>query len=252
MFESIMAWLNQLHDPEGLKHLIVSGGVVLLMIIVFSETGLLVGFFLPGDSLLFLAGALCSVNLLDPSTPPPLDFTLTTVALVVAAILGNTVNYWLGRWAGETVWDRPYGRFIKRRYLEEAHAFYEKWGAVSLVLTRYVPIARTFVPFVAGVSRMRFAVYTLWNVVGALLWVPVLMAVGYWLGQIPFVQRNLETIVLARAVRAHLEHRAKRRTTSMLGARTAPDQSRIGVPICRVLDSARVLGKVPPQTSSRA
>lgn len=196
MFESIMAWLNQLHDPEGLKHLIVSGGVVLLMVIVFSETGLLIGFFLPGDSLLFLAGALCSVNLLNPTAPPPLDFTLTTAALIVAAILGNTVNYWLGRWAGVTVWDRPDGRFIKRRYLEEAHAFYEKWGALSLVLTRYVPIARTFVPFVAGVSRMRFAVYTLWNIVGAVLWVPVLMAVGYWLGQIPFIQRNLETIVL--------------------------------------------------------
>src|SRR5688572_21261948 len=107
MIDSLMAWLNQLHDPEGLKHLIVSGGVVLLMAIVFSETGLLSGFCLPGDSLLFLAGALCSVNLLDPNTPPPLDFTLTAVGLTIAAILGNTVNYWLGRWAGETVWDRP-------------------------------------------------------------------------------------------------------------------------------------------------
>lgn len=191
-----MEWLGQLHDPEGLKRLIVSGGVVLLMAIVFSETGLLIGFFLPGDSLLFLAGALCSVNLLDPAAPAPLDFTLTAVGLTIAAILGNTVNYWLGRWAGVGVWDRPDGRFIKRRYLIEAHAFYEKWGALSLVLTRYVPIARTFVPFVAGVSRMGFGAYTLWNIVGAVLWVPVLMAIGYWLGQIPFVQRNLETIVL--------------------------------------------------------
>jgi membrane-associated protein len=196
MFESVMEWLGQLHDPEGLKRLIVSGGVVLLMAIVFSETGLLVGFFLPGDSLLFLAGALCSVNLLDPSAPAPLDFTLTAAALTLAAILGNTVNYWLGRWAGVGVWERPDGRFIKRRYLVEAHRFYEKWGALSLVLTRYVPIARTFVPFVAGVSRMRFAVYTLWNIVGAVAWVPVLMGVGFWLGQIPFVQRHLEAIVL--------------------------------------------------------
>jgi membrane-associated protein len=196
MIESIMEWLQQLHDPEGLKRLIVSGGVVLLMAIVFSETGLLIGFFLPGDSLLFLAGALCSVNLLDSSAPPPLDFMMTTIGLVVAAILGNTLNYWLGRWAGLSIWDRPDGRFIKRRYLVEAHAFYEKWGPLSLVLTRYVPIARTFVPFVAGVSRMGFAQYSLWNVVGALTWVPVLMAVGYWLGTIPFVQRNLEVIVL--------------------------------------------------------
>ena len=196
MFESVMEWLQQLHDPEGLKRLIISGGVVLLVAIVFSETGLLVGFFLPGDSLLFLAGALCSVNLLDTSAPPPLDFTFTALALITAAILGNTVNYWLGRWAGIGVWERPEGRFIKRRYLVEAHRFYEKWGALSLVLTRYIPIARTFVPFVAGVSRMGFASYTLWNIVGAVLWVPVLMAVGYWLGQIPFVQRNLETVVL--------------------------------------------------------
>jgi membrane-associated protein len=196
MFDGLMEWLHQLHDPEGLKRLISSGGIVLLMAIVFSETGLLIGFFLPGDSLLFLAGALCSVNLLDANTPPPLDFLPTAVALVIAAILGNTVNYWLGRWAGETVWDRPDGRFIKRRYLEEAHAFYEKWGALSLVLTRYVPIARTFVPFIAGVSRMNFGAFTLWNVVGAVAWVPVLMAVGYWLGRIPFIQRNLEAIVL--------------------------------------------------------
>jgi membrane-associated protein len=197
MIESLMEWLGQLHDPEGLKRLIVSGGVVLLMGIVFSETGLLIGFFLPGDSLLFLAGALCSVNLLDPNAPAPLDFTITATGLTLAAILGNTANYWLGRWAGIGVWERPDGRLIKRRYLLEAHAFYEKWGALSLVLTRYVPIARTFVPFVAGVSRMGFGAYTLWNVVGAILWVPVLMAVGYWLGQIPFVQRNLEAIVLA-------------------------------------------------------
>jgi membrane-associated protein len=196
MIENFMDWLHQLHDPEGLKRLIVSGGVILLVGIIFAETGLLIGFFLPGDSLLFLAGALCAVNLLQPDAPPPLDFTTTAIALTVAAILGNSVNYWLGHWAGDRIWDRPDGRFIKRRYLEEAHAFYEKWGAVSLVLTRFVPVARTFVPFIAGVSRMGFARYTLWNVIGAVVWVPSLMGVGIWLGQLPFVQRNLEVIVI--------------------------------------------------------
>ena len=117
-----MDWLHQLHDPEGLKRLIVSGGVILLVGIIFAETGLLVGFFLPGDSLLFLAGALCAVNLLEPSAPPPLDFTTTAIALTIAAIIGNSVNYWLGHWAGDRIWNRPDGRFIKRRYLEEAHA----------------------------------------------------------------------------------------------------------------------------------
>ncbi len=192
-----MDWLHQLHDPEGLKRLIVSGGLLLLVGIIFAETGLLIGFFLPGDSLLFLAGALCAVNLLDTTAPPPLAFWVTATALTVAAIIGNSLNYWLGHWAGDRIWERPDGRFIKRRYLLEAHAFYEKWGWLSLVLTRFVPIARTFVPFVAGVSRMSFMAFTLWNVVGALLWVPVLMGVGYWLGQMEFVQRNLQIIVLA-------------------------------------------------------
>ena len=197
MFDGVMDWLHQLHDPEGLKRLIVSGGVTLLVGIVFAETGLLIGFFLPGDSLLFLAGALCAVNLLDPASPPPLTFAISAASLTAAAILGNSLNYWLGHWAGDRIWDRPDGRIIKRRYLEEAHAFYEKWGALSLVMTRFVPVARTFVPFIAGVSRMGFIAFTVWNVVGALLWVPVLMAVGYWLGQMEFVQRNLQVIVLA-------------------------------------------------------
>jgi membrane-associated protein len=197
MFETLMDWLHQLHDPEGLKRLIAAYGLWLLVCIVFAETGLLIGFFLPGDSLLFLAGALCAVNLVQPGSAPPLDFASTIVALCLAAVAGNTLNYWLGRWVGTWLWNRPDGRLIKRRYLIEAHAFYENWGAVSLVLTRFVPIARTFVPFVAGMSRMGFASYTMWNIIGALVWVPSLVAVGYWLGQMPWVQRNLEAIVLA-------------------------------------------------------
>jgi membrane-associated protein len=197
MLESIMSALHQLHDPEGLKLLIATFGLWLLVFIVFAETGLLVGFFLPGDSLLFIAGTLCAVNFVDPSAAPPLSFVATVVALSVAAIIGNTLNYWLGRWFGEWVWNRPDGRLIKRRYLTEAHAFYEKYGAVSLVLTRYVPIARTFVPFIAGMSRMNFLRYTLWNIIGGVCWVVSITALGMWLGRMEFVQRNLQLIVLA-------------------------------------------------------
>lgn len=192
----MLDWLQQLHDVQALTAMIASYGLLLLVGIVFAETGLLIGFFLPGDSLLFLAGALCSVNLADRAAAPPLEFWATSGGLVVAAILGNSLNWQLGKWAGDRAWTWPDGRLFKRRYLAEAHAFYEKWGALSLVLTRFVPIARTFVPFIAGISRMNFAAYTLWNVVGALVWVPSLMAAGYWLGQVPWVQRNLEAIVL--------------------------------------------------------
>lgn len=192
MFE----WLHQLHDPQALTALIATYGVALLVGIVFAETGLLVGFFLPGDSLLFLAGALCSVNLVDKAAAPPLEFWATASALIVAAILGNSLNWQLGKWVGDRAWNWSDGRLFKRRYLADAHAFYEKWGALSLVLTRFIPVARTFVPFIAGISRMRFAAYSLWNAVGAVIWVPSLMAGGYWLGQIEWVQHNLEAIVL--------------------------------------------------------
>jgi membrane-associated protein len=197
MLEQILSLLSQIHDPEGLKTLIAAFGLWLLVAIIFSETGLLIGFFLPGDSLLFIAGTMCAVNYVDASAPPPLNFVSTVVALSLAAIFGNTLNYWLGRWVGVWVWNRPDGRILKRRYLIEAHEFYEKYGAASLVLSRYVPIVRTFVPFVAGMSRMSFLRYTLWNIVGGILWVTSLVAVGIWLGKLPFVQKHLEIIVLA-------------------------------------------------------
>jgi membrane-associated protein len=189
-------WIHQLLDPEGLKHLIAAGGLLALFVIVFAETGLLIGFFLPGDSLLFLAGALCSVNLLDPAKPPPLDYVWVAAVLLVASVLGNSLNYLLGKWTGDRIWTRPEGRFITRNRLEQAHGFYQRYGALSLVLTRFVPVARTFVPFIAGVSRMGFIAYTAWNVVGAVLWVVSLTAAGYFLGHKEFIQKHIEVIVL--------------------------------------------------------
>ncbi len=193
----MLHWLLQLLDPQGIQHIIASGGLAVLAAIIFAETGLLVGFFLPGDSLLFLAGTMCAVNLLDPSQPPPLDALITSGTLAAAAVAGNTLNYLLGRLVGQRAWSRPDGRLVTRARLEQAHAFYERHGVVALVLTRFVPVARTFVPFVAGISRMSFAGFTLWNLIGAVAWVPTLIFAGYRLGRVAFVQRHIELIVLA-------------------------------------------------------
>jgi len=193
----MLHWLHQLLDPQGLQQIIASGGLAVLVAIIFAETGLLVGFFLPGDSLLFLAGTMCSVNLLDPARPPPLEALATGGALVAAAVAGNSLNYLLGRLAGQRAWSRADGRFVTRARLEQAHAFYERHGVLALVLTRFVPVARTFVPFVAGMSRMSFTGFCMWNLIGAVAWVPSLILAGYHLGRVAFVQRHIELIVLA-------------------------------------------------------
>jgi membrane-associated protein len=193
----MLHWLHQLLDPQGIQQIIASGGLAVLVAIIFAETGLLVGFFLPGDSLLFLAGTMCSVNLLDPSLPPPLDALGTSCALVAAAVAGNSLNYLLGRIIGQRAWSRADGRLVTRARLEQAHEFYERHGVLSLVLTRFVPVARTFVPFVAGISRMSFTGFCLWNLIGAVVWVPSLITAGYHLGRVALVQRHIELIVLA-------------------------------------------------------
>lgn len=196
MFAWLYQHLHQLLDPEGLKQLIAAGGLLVLFVIVFSETGLLIGFFLPGDSLLFLAGALCAVDLIDPTKPPPLDYLSVVAVLMVASVLGNTLNYKLGKWTGDRIWKRPEGRIVTRKRLEQAHDFYARYGGLSLLLTRFVPVARTFVPFIAGVSRMGFIAFTAWNVAGGALWVLSLTAAGYFLGQKEFIQKHIELIVL--------------------------------------------------------
>jgi membrane-associated protein len=187
----MLDWLTGLLDAQHLQRLIESHGLLVMAPVIFAETGLLVGFFLPGDSLLFLAGAVAALS------EGRMDPVLVAVVLTIAAILGNTVNYGLGRWFGGWARGRPDGRLLKRRYFDEAHAFYERWGALSLVLTRYIPILRTFVPFSAGAARMGFLRYTLWNLVGAVAWVPVLVGLGWTLGEVPFVKRHIETILLA-------------------------------------------------------
>jgi membrane-associated protein len=159
----------------------------LLFAIVFAETGLVLLPFLPGDSLLFIAGAYCATG----------HFSLWTLAigLVIAAVTGNTLNYWIGSWIGHRVFSSQ-SRWIDQAALRKTHTFYEKHGGKTIILARFLPIIRTFAPFVAGVSEMTFSRFQLFNITGATLWVFSLVFAGYFFGNIPMIRENLNVIVL--------------------------------------------------------
>jgi membrane-associated protein len=160
---------------------------VLLFAIVFAETGLVVFPFFPGDTLLFIAGAFCASGLM--SAP------LLMALLITAAITGNTLNYLIGRALGQRVFTRDY-RWIDRQALEKTHAFFERHGGKTIILARWLPVIRTFAPFVAGVSDMGLGRFQIFNIVGALLWVIGLVMAGYFFGNIPIIRDHLNTIVL--------------------------------------------------------
>lgn len=187
-----MEWFQQLHSEEGLRQLIGDLGLLALVLIIFAETGLLAGFFLPGDSLLVTAGIL-TVGAAD--RPAMLDLWTTVAALTLAAIVGNEVGRRLGAALGDTVRDRPDGWFFRKRHLRAAEAYYAEKGALSLVVARFVPILRTFVPFVAGMGRMDGRRFLLWNVVGAVLWIPGLLLLGHGLGHTPLAD-DLHKVIL--------------------------------------------------------
>ncbi|ALX86773.1 hypothetical protein A7P25_17185 [Achromobacter xylosoxidans] len=160
---------------------------LVLFLIVFAETGLVVLPFLPGDSLLFIAGAFGATGSLDP--------VLLGALLIVAAITGNSVNYAIGRYLGPRVFSMNL-RFLDRGALMRTHAFYEKHGGKTIVMSRFIPVVRTFAPFVAGVADMPLSRFQMFNILGALLWVVSLVAAGYFFGNIPLVREHLNTIVL--------------------------------------------------------
>lgn len=160
---------------------------VILFAIVFCETGLVVLPFLPGDSLLFIAGTFCATGAIDP--------WILSSLLIAAAILGNTVNYWIGSTIGHKVYEHNYA-WLDQEALKKTHAFYEKYGGITIVLARFIPIVRTFAPFVAGISEMTHKKFQLFNIVGAVVWVVLLIAAGYFLGNIPLLRDHLNTIVL--------------------------------------------------------
>lgn len=160
---------------------------LLLFLVVFAETGLVVTPFLPGDSLLFVAGTLAAAGGMDP--------VWLCAILTAAAILGDTVNYWIGDRFGPKLFHDPNARFLKREYLERTHRFYERHGGKTIVIARFVPIIRTFAPFVAGVGRMTYRRFLAYNVFGAFLWVLSLTLTGYYFGNLPFVKRNLTLVI---------------------------------------------------------
>jgi len=161
----------------------------LLFLIIFVETGLVVMPFLPGDSLLFIVGAMCGTGLLEL----PVAMSLMTLA----AIAGNQTNYTIGRYFGPKVFQWEDSRFFNKRAFNQAHEFYERWGGITIVIARFMPFVRTFAPFVAGVAQMTRRKFTLYDVSGGLLWVVGVMSMGYAFGNVPWVQHNLEKIIWA-------------------------------------------------------
>ena len=158
-----------------------------LFLIVFCETGLVVTPFLPGDSLLFVAGALAATGSLN------IGFTVTLLS--VAAVLGDTVNYWIGSFMGHKISQEKYRHIFKPEYLERTHNFFEKHGAKTIILARFFPIIRTFAPFLAGAGKMSYRKFFFYNVAGALIWIFILTLAGYFFGNIPFVKKNFTAVI---------------------------------------------------------
>jgi membrane-associated protein len=186
---SLLAAVGPL-DPEELLR---KGGLALLTAIVFAESGLLIGFFLPGDSLLFIAGFLSSDA--GGNVLPPLPLVL--VCAFAAAVVGDQVGYLFGRKVGPALFARPDSRIFKQKYVTKAHDFFERYGAKTIVLARFVPIVRTFAPIVAGVGDMKYRTFVTFNVIGGLLWAVGVTTLGFFLGEIDAVEENIEIALVA-------------------------------------------------------
>jgi membrane-associated protein len=189
---AILDFLKSLYSEEGLRNLITAGGYFGLIAIVFAETGLLIGFFLPGDSLLVTAGIFTTPEAVGGQL---FDFATLFVALAVAAIVGDQLNYGLGVKTGEVVYSRPDSRFIKRKHFEQARDFYKAYGAGAIVIARFVPILRTFVPFIAGVAQMPYKRFVTFNVFGGVTWVGAMLGLGHFIGKTPLAS-DLKRVIL--------------------------------------------------------
>ena len=164
--------------------------LVVLFVIIFCETGLVVTPFLPGDSLLFALGTRAA------DVRSPLDFWSLCILLVVAGVLGDAVNYAFGYYVGPKVFSREDSRFFNKSHLLRTQSFYEKYGGKTIILARFVPIVRTFAPFVAGIGNMRYLQFSCFNVIGAVLWVLLCLSAGYWFGELPWVKNNFSLVIL--------------------------------------------------------
>ena len=193
MIHQLIDFLRSLTDPERLIHLLstlLSGwlGYAALFAIVFSETGLLVGFFLPGDSLLFTVGVVAGAG--------SLNLAVVNVTLMAAAMLGDSTGYLLGRKTGPKIFSRPDSRLFKQEYVTRTHRFYERYGGKTIVMARFVPIVRTFAAFVAGVGQMPYLKFLPFSVCGGIGWVFLMTMLGYQLGSVKIVRQNFDKVIL--------------------------------------------------------
>jgi len=161
----------------------------ILFILIFCETGLVITPLLPGDSLLFAVGTFAALG--------SLDMTVLIISLSVAAIAGDTVNYWIGHFVGHKVFSKERSRFFKRDYLDRTHRFYERYGGKTIIIARFIPIIRTFAPFVAGIGRMTYLRFSIYNVAGGVAWIAAFLFGGYFFGALPLVRQNFSLVVLA-------------------------------------------------------
>lgn len=190
---SLLDWV--LHLDKHLNELIqYTGGPTWLYVVVFGivfcETGLVILPFLPGDSLLFALGALCATE------SPELSLWVLIPLLTFAAIAGDALNYWIGAWIGPRVFQSEKSWWLNRKHLDRAQAFYEKYGAKTIVIARFVPIVRTFAPFVAGIGKMNFAKFWMYNIAGGILWVVSFLVAGYLVGNLEIVKKNFSLVTL--------------------------------------------------------
>jgi len=193
VLHEIFQFLHSLTDPGQLIRLlstVLSGwiGYVALFAVVFAESGLLVGFFLPGDSLLFTVGIVAGAG--------KLEIAPTIAMLACASILGDGIGFFLGSTFGYSLFKRPNSKIFRREYLDRTHAFYEKHGGKTIIYAKFVPIIRTFAAFIAGVGKMRYTRFLAFNVFGAVGWVTSMIMLGYWLGNFPIIRQNFEKVVL--------------------------------------------------------
>ena len=177
-------------DPDTILHWFGPLAVVGVLLIVFAETGLLVGFFLPGDSLLFTAGMLTATGFIS------IEIWLLCILIFCAAFAGNSTGYLIGKTAGPKVFSRPDSRLFRQEYVDKTYAYFDKYGGRTIIVAQFVPIVRTFAPVAAGVGRMTYRHFIAYNAIGAVLWGGGVTTLGYWLGQIPFVQDYIEFILI--------------------------------------------------------